>query len=365
MYERRPQGRFMLTLYRRHRRTCEHIDRYLKTDRHFCPVWAEGTVEGIYMRRSLKTGSWKRAEELKRSLLEGNAPTKLPSIELALDTFMAEQKARGVSEATQRKIGPLASTLRAFCTSHCLTKLAELDLNHLRLFRASWKDSPISAVKKLERLRSMFNFFILSGWATSNPARLIKNPVVTDPPTLPFSDEEVQAILKHAIGKWRVLALVLLHSGLRIGDAMKLKPDELQDGTLFLYMQKTRVPVRVPLPDFLVHELGQLPLTGGYYFWNRNGESKLATATGNARRTFRKLFKAAGLKGHAHPHRLRDTFAVRLLRAGVPLQDVSILLGHSSVKITERHYAPWVQERQTRLEEMVRRTFKTQLVRVK
>ena len=68
---------------------------------------------------------------------------------------------------------------------------------------------------------------------------------------------------------------------------------------------------------------------------------------------------------NAHPHRFRDTFAVRLLQAGVPLQDVSILLGHTSIKVTEKHYAPWVKERQIRLEELVQRTWKTQLVRVK
>lgn len=47
------------------------------------------------------------------------------------------------------------------------------------------------------------------------------------------------------------------------------------------------------------------------------------------------LFEIAGVK-HAHPHRFRDTFAVELLLAGVALDQVSILLGHSFVKITER-----------------------------
>lgn len=42
----------------------------------------------------------------------------------------------------------------------------------------------------------------------------------------------------------------------------------------------------------------------------------------------------------------RDTFAVEMLLAGVPLEQVSILLGHKSVKITEKHYAPWVKARQ-------------------
>ena len=55
-----------------------------------------------------------------------------------------------------------------------------------------------------------------------------------------------------------------------------------------------------------------------------------------------------------HAHRFRDTFAVELLLAGVPLERVSILLGHTSVKITEKHYAPWVKARQEKLEEAVR-----------
>jgi hypothetical protein len=51
-----------------------------------------------------------------------------------------------------------------------------------------------------------------------------------------------------------------------------------------------------------------------------------------------------------HPHRFRDTLAVELLLDGMPIERVSVLLGNSSVKITERHYAPWVQARQTQLE---------------
>jgi integrase len=46
----------------------------------------------------------------------------------------------------------------------------------------------------------------------------------------------------------------------------------------------------------------------------------------------------------------RDTFAVELLNRGVPIDRVSLLLGHSSVKVTEKHYAPFVKERQQQLE---------------
>jgi site-specific recombinase XerD len=38
-----------------------------------------------------------------------------------------------------------------------------------------------------------------------------------------------------------------------------------------------------------------------------------------------------------HPHRFRHTFALELLKKGVPMEEVSILLGHSGVRITEKH----------------------------
>jgi integrase len=54
---------------------------------------------------------------------------------------------------------------------------------------------------------------------------------------------------------------------------------------------------------------------------------------------------------------LRDTFAVEMLLAGVPLEQVSVLLGHKSVKITEKHYAPWVKARQELLAANVRKAW--------
>jgi integrase len=74
---------------------------------------------------------------------------------------------------------------------------------------------------------------------------------------------------------------------------------------------------------------------------------------------------ATGQKSHhsnrrvhgTHAHRWRDTFSAELLLAGVPLEQVSVLLGHQSVKVTERHYSPFVKARQEQLEAAVRNTF--------
>jgi integrase len=48
--------------------------------------------------------------------------------------------------------------------------------------------------------------------------------------------------------------------------------------------------------------------------------------------------------------------------AGVPLERVSVLLGHQSVKVTEKHYTPWVRARQEQLEQDVRRTWDAELI---
>lgn len=94
-----------------------------------------------------------------------------------------------------------------------------------------------------------------------------------------------------------------------------------------------------------------------YVFWD--GKSERETTVKSWNRVFRKVFATADppIEG-GHPHRFRDTFAVSLLLNGVELSHVSILLGHSSVRVTERHYAPWVKARQQQLEEDVQRTWR-------
>jgi len=87
--------------------------------------------------------------------------------------------------------------------------------------------------------------------------------------------------------------------------------------------------------------------TESFYFWS--GIGKLESIVRSWQTRLRRLFKLANLlDGHAH--RFRDTFAVELLLAGVPIERVSILLGHQSVRVTERHYNPWVRSRQEQLE---------------
>ena len=135
----------------------------------------------------------------------------------------------------------------------------------------------------------------------------------------------------------RAFILFLRYSALRITDAASCPVDRVQGNRFFLYTQKTGVPVYVPLPSFVIAALDACPRKSDrHWFWSGVGSKE--TLAGNWRRTFRRLCEIAGVKG-GHP-----------LLDGVKIERVAALLGHSSIKVTERHYNPWVQARQIQLE---------------
>jgi integrase len=189
----------------------------------------------------------------------------------------------------------------------------------------------------------------------------LKRPKANEAPTLPFSNDEMARILdacdRYPGDQKRIKAFVLTmrHAGLRIGDTIALDKSRLNGTKLFLYTAKTGTPVYVPLPQIVVDALGKLDTNGnGRYF--SSGNAKPQTARSNWSRYLDTVFELAGVP-NAHSHRFRDTFAVSLLVKGVSLENVSVLLGHSSVKITERHYRPWVRTLQEQLEANIARAW--------
>jgi integrase len=260
--------------------------------------------------------------------------------------------------------------------------MSQLDLETLRRFRATWKDKGISAVKKLERLRSFFNFCTNSGWAplvtpTRNGMRSaahgLKAGKEGERPTMPYTQEMMVRIVgaiekmptrgedRHlTLLRLKLLIFVMRYGGLAIVDAVTLTVDRVVNGRLFLRRAKSGVPVTVKLPDYVSEPLKELPLyRGRYYFWNKQkNDSKSETATGNWRRSLRKLLSLAGIEkpsNWAISHGFRDTFAVQFLVSGGSMEELQILLGHKSIQTTQQHYAPWDPARARKLDESIDR----------
>ena len=137
---------------------------------------------------------------------------------------------------------------------------------------------------------------------------------------------------------------------MRVGDCVALQKAHLKHDKLFLSTQKAGSRIYVPLPKVAAEALATLEAEGVYFFWTGKGLRKSAVA--DWQRALRRVFSLANVTGH--PHMFRHTFATDLLSRGIPIEDVSILLGHRSVRITEVYYSHWVKARRERLEERVR-----------
>lgn len=344
-------------------------------------------MAGERINKSLGIREWTRANAIVRDWeIAGSVQQESPaaaSVSAACAAFMADAAARALSDASLKKYRVLlinrrspreqtkcSPSLLEFCAGTGIQLTSQIALPELSHFREQWKDGPLSGGKKLERLRCVGRFFVDRGWWKENLALKLKRPKVKDSPTMPFSQQEMFGLLAacEEYTDWhgntaqenscRLRAFVLFarYSGLRIGDAASCSVDRLKGNRLFLYTQKTNVPVYIPLPAFVVEALDACPRKSPrYWFWTGIGSKD--TLAGNWRRTFRRLCDLASIQG-GHPHRFRDTLAVESLLAGVPIERISILLGHSSVKITERHYAPWVHARQAQLEADLERVWR-------
>ena len=290
---------------------------------------------------------------------EDKEPGERIMLDHACEAFLDDARARGLRKPSLEKYAPLFRRLKEFAANEGLNYINQLDLEFLRRFRASWASQNYTARNELERLRALFRFAHDAKWIEDNPAKKLKTPRVEETPTVPFSKDEMTRIIKacdeyKTVLPLRGFVLLLRYSGLRIRDAVTLTRDKINGGRLFLRTAKTGTHVRLPLPPLCLEAIAAIPESGLYYFWSGRGLPK--TRVANYQHALKKLFEKAGVAG-GHAHRFRDTFAVELLLAGVPIERVAILLGHQNIRVTSKHYSPWIQARQEQLEADVRATW--------
>lgn len=352
----------MLTLYRRHAPPCRHTSRQKKNCK--CAIWVQGSLGGEYLRKSLDIRSWEAASDLVRGWEAsgelGVVKVEIPDLDGAVTLYLADCKARHLSDETLRKYKALlVGRLIPWARSKGYTRLKQLSVEVVREFRGSWSDGPNYASKNLEKLKAFFRFCVDAGWLKTNPATPVKAPKFVQAPTLPFTDQEFKRILdacdEYPGNKARIKAFVLVmrYSGLRISDTISLRRDAVVDGKIRLRTEKTNTDVYVPVPPKVVAALDALPDQGERFFWN--GKGKLKTRVANWSRYLDTVFTLAKVEG-AHSHRFRHAFSVSLLQKGVSVENVATLLGNSP-KVVMKHYSPWIAERQSLLEAAVMKTW--------
>jgi integrase/recombinase XerD len=346
----------MLSLYRRHIAKCPHRGKGQNYTKCSCPIWVDGELNDKRYRKSVGLRDWARAvKRVEKWEAKPEQTVAIPTLAAATESYLSDCRARNLKETTLVSYWKNLEHLKAFALGRGSAHIDQIDLALLTDFRSGRDIKPSTSGKELALLRAFCGFAKKRGWISENFAQELEPPLEDGPPTLPFEDEEVDKILA-ACGKLedknpntlartraraKALCLTMLYSGMRISDTVQLKRAavDLKSGKLLLRVMKTGAPLYVRLGAPATDALRALPDRGEYFFWN--GQSKLFTAIGNARLTISRVLAVAGVKGH--PHRFRDTFSVALLRKGEDLRTVQLLLGHTSIKTTEKHYAPFVE----------------------
>lgn len=140
----------------------------------------------------------------------------------------------------------------------------------------------------------------------------------------------------------RALILILLRTGMRIGELLNCKVDDvdLSEQKVLIYQSDKSCVGRAVYYSDDAHQalLGWLrvrdPLKHPiFYGWGANPLSYEA-----ARSIFQKCLQKAGLQHNGYTlHCLRHTFATDLLNAKMPLECLRVLLGHSNLEMTRRY----------------------------
>ena len=274
-------------------------------------------------------------------------------------------------------------------------QLAALTTDHIQQMIGQLVDEgrKYSTVKKAyDAVNASFNW----GLATQppkvkyNPASAVRLPKkkVLSPTEIKFYNEKEAALIAQtALEKYPngtpwyplgELVVILLNTGLRLGEAVALQWDrDIDLENRLLYLHNTVVTVKnrekdtekkfitkeqestktdagqnrvIPLNDDCLSALQSLKAKTGdspYVFATKDGKRKSAR---DIDKIVRRVEKRAGLPEEKiyGPHALRHTFATLLLSNGVDIKTVSELLGHSDITVTYNTYIHVIKEQKAK-----------------
>jgi integrase len=382
-----------LELYKRHAADCtvhklkrplepKALKFYFECD---CYIWIVGrTPNGdIVPRQSTGETDLKKAEAKRATYLRAakSDPTLGDTVAECVSKHLAT-KQRSMKKRTHQQNTYVLNRLVAYCLEHGKVYMQQLDTNFIEEFIVA--GFPGIAVTTLStyvnKLRSFLAAAQVREWM--HKPMLLKQlervPAVYEEKE-PYTDHELDLIWKAAgelrggirgYAKYPETFVLLLdfmkETGLRCGDAVNFDPSVLRlgvTGELWVYTfepEKQKIArMKKTVDAYLSHQLkaaidtcAWMSPTRPFKYVPLRPPADPSYWASEVYYRMQAIGKRCGVFD-CRPHRLRDTYAVRKLTEGLGISDVSRLLGHSSVDVTERHYNKWVRDRAERLERLV------------
>ena len=149
-----------------------------------------------------------------------------------------------------------------------------------------------------------------------------------------LEEDEVLRVAGLVWEPYRVICLIAIYSGLRLGDVIGLKKRvvDLKKGWMVLYQEKTGNPVSIPIHPKLRQAFQAVKV------WPLNEEDRIFpdAKMHNVSAAVKKGFVRAGIPW-ASFHHFRHFAACHLINRGVDVAIVQKILGHSNINTTMRY----------------------------
>lgn len=332
--------------------------------------WVKFSRNGRTVRRSLKTANKRLAEREKQAL--------------EAELLRPHRKAPEDKDAT---IADFLVRWESWASANLTRKTHETQRGRFDLFLAHLKPAPrllgdigrqdvedfIDGLAKRGRSKATINNYLRDvsafyGHAARtfemttalNPAQGIKRHKLDDSPPPFLNAEEVQAIVQAAREydeengthmQWYFM--LGLYAGLRrreIGyarwDWMNWPGKLITVAPVEEFTTKSKKPRTIPMHHLIRQEMEPHAEKTGYVFESGRASEGRSHYRFDPKRSFRAILKRAGVEqvyttgqpANVTVQVLRYTFGSRLVQEGESLKKVSAWMGHSSVRVTEKHY---------------------------
>jgi hypothetical protein len=195
-----------------------------------------------------------------------------------------------------------------------------------KLLFLQFSNTPYQARHFLDAMRGLFGWAVKAGLIKTDPTAGVDNPLRPHSEGFaPWSEDDIAAYERRwPIGtRRRVWLDVLIYTGLRRGDAVRLGRQHVRDGVATIKTEKTGTEVTLPILPILIRTLEAGPCGDLTFIAGANGRPLTKESFGNL---FSKACRDAGLHNRS-AHGLRKAAATRAASAGATVAELEAIFG--------------------------------------
>lgn len=262
--------------------------------------------------------------------------------EMLVRRFLVSKQVQGCTKKTLQYYKGILKIVLWKINKPC-TEITTDDIRYYLALRETQDHvSKVSLDNELRVLKSFYGFLLNEEIVTKNPAMKISKIRGRKQVKKAFSDIEIE-LLRDACTDPRETFLIefFLSTGCRVGEVAQILLEDIQDDKIIVHGkgQKDRAvylnaKAQVSLKTYLASR-GE---TKSKYLFNSDYLLKYPKDKGLDIGTLRTIVKKVGERAgvdNCHPHRFRRTCATLALRRGMPIEQVSQMLGHESIDTTQ------------------------------